>query len=313
MSAVASVDPSSTTSSSKSCSVWASALRIAGPIVRSALNAGMTIEKTGRSAPMMEVAEDDLDVHDGVVSVAGDPARLGHASPRSPGRRPDQPVPAAGRAGRAVRATAVRRVAHDLPVRRAHRGRRGRPGYRAGAGAALPGGLRGRPGRQPDAGRGPAARRGGAGHRRRAAGGVLLRRIRPADGDHVHGLPDADRGRDPADRRPGLGAGPGPGQPAGRPRRGRRRHHRRRGGGGQRGARRAGRCRQRQRAAADTARGCGPWRKRRRRTAEPGHSRRTRNGPEHGRRRVDRSRCGSRARRGFTQQDGHGRRAHPAS
>ena len=100
----------------------------------------------------------------------------------------------ARRAGRAVGPPPLRGLPHDLSVRRARRRRRGGLRDRAGPGAALPGGLRGGPRDQPDAGGGPAEGRRGPGDRRRAVRGVQLRRGRPAAGDHVHRVPDADRG-----------------------------------------------------------------------------------------------------------------------
>src|ERR1019366_1069871 len=132
--------------------------------------------------------------------------REAHAGRRGPRGGARRRVPAAGRAGRPVRPPPVRGRADDVPVRRARRRRGGRPGDRAGPGAALPGGLRGGPRDQPDAGGGPAEGRRGPGDRRRAVRGVQLRRGRPAAGDHVHRVPDADRGGDPAGRR-AAGAG----------------------------------------------------------------------------------------------------------
>ena len=203
------------------------------------------------AARILEVAEEDLDVSDGAVVVRGDPgARVGLAE-IARAAEPGQPVPGAGRAGRPVRPPPLRGLAHDLPVRRARRGGGGRPGHRPGPGAALPGGLRGRPGRQPDAGRGPAAGRRGPGHRRGAVRGVQLRRGGPAPGDLVHRVPDADRGRSPAGRPPGLPGRPVAGQPAGRDGRGRGRRQRGRRGGGQRGPGRARPGRRRRPAAAD--------------------------------------------------------------
>ena len=183
------------------------------------------------------------------------PGGFGQPRRDRPGGRPGQPLPAARRARGAGRAAPFRRGAHDLSVRGARRPGRGRPRYRAGACAAVPRGQRGGTGDQPGAGGGAAPRRGGAGHRRGAAGGVQLRRGGPAAGDHVHGVPAADRRRDPADRRPAGAGRPRAGQPARRHGRGRGRHQRRGRGGGERRARRAGPGRQRRPAAADAAAG----------------------------------------------------------
>ncbi len=84
-----------------------------------------------------------------------------------------------------------------VPLRRARlRGRRGR-GDRQGRGEALGGGGRLRPGHQPDADRGPGARRRHPRHRPGAVRADRLRRGGPAGDRLVRRLRAAHRGRDP--------------------------------------------------------------------------------------------------------------------
>ena len=233
---------------------WASRSTVVGGSAVHQAAAAVRERAVRLAARILEVAEEDLDVSDGTVVVRGDPgARVGlaeiarAAEPASRYLEPGEPA--------LVRPPPLRGLAHDLPVRRARRGGGGRPGHGAGPGAALPGGLRGRPGRQPDAGRGPAAGRRGPGHRRGLVRGVRLRRDGPAPGDLVHRVPDADRGRSPAGRPPGLPGRPVAGQPAGRDGRGRGWRQRGRRRGGQRGPGRARPGRRRRPAAAHSSAG----------------------------------------------------------
>ena len=236
---------------------WASrSTVVAGSAVHAA--AGAVRDRAAEvAARMLEAAPGDLVSENGRISVRGDPGAAVTLAEVAQATGPASPYLQPGEAGRAVRAAPVRGDAHDLPVRGAHRrGGRG-PGHRRGPGPPLPGRLRGRAGYQPGAGGRPAARRRGPGHRRRAARRVLLRRERAAAVGHLHGLPDADRGRGAADRRADHPGFTGPGQPAGGARGGRGRGLRRRRRAGQRGAGRAGPGGQCRAAAAHPGPGAG--------------------------------------------------------
>ena len=82
--------------------------------------------------------------------------------------------------GRTIGRGLVHTQPHELSLRRAHRGHARRPETGAVDDRALPRRLRRRPGGQSDADRRPDRRRLRAGHRRRAARGVPLRRARRA-------------------------------------------------------------------------------------------------------------------------------------
>ena len=101
-------------------------------------------------------------------------ARL--CAPASPARRCRSPNWRECVARRPDRRGHVRVDAHGLPLRRAHRGRARRCRDRRCHHRALRDRLRRRQGGQSETGRRPDRRRPGAGHRRRAAGGVRLRR-----------------------------------------------------------------------------------------------------------------------------------------
>ncbi len=119
-------------------------------------------------------------------------ADRGDRSPRVQ-RRGD----AGGNGGRSRRAGDLRPAEPHLPLRRLHRGRRHRPGYRPRHRQALHRGRRLRRAHQPDGRRRPDPRRARRGRRDRADGADLVRRGGQLPQLVVHGLPDPDRARVP--------------------------------------------------------------------------------------------------------------------
>ena len=173
------------------------------------------------AADALEVSAEDLEIVDGDIRVKGAPGthliarhRLGDVQPAAlrlrrggqgghPVRRHRRPRQAAG--GRRRRARARGQgllLPHpgDLRQRHARGDRRDRPGHRRGQDPALLRDPRLRHDDQPDDRRGPGARRGGPGRRRRALRADGLRRVRPAAQRQLHGLPDALRVGGPAHR-----------------------------------------------------------------------------------------------------------------
>ncbi len=179
------------------------------------------------AAELLEASSADLEIVDGAVCVRGTPARSVPLGAVAAALEPSG-APAArhdtGAGGRVV----VRSDAHDVSVRHPPCRRPCRPRDRRRRGPALRGRLRHRPRRQPHARRRADLRRCRAGTRRGAAGGVPVRRPRPATGDIVHGLPLADRRRRAGDRRAPHRGRPVAAEPARCEGRRRGRDHRRR-------------------------------------------------------------------------------------
>ena len=156
----------------------------------------------GRSqlaARILEAAEEDLDLADGFVSVRGDPAGADPGRHRPGGRpasrylRPGEPPACPPAAGFEVSHMTYPYGAHAAVVEVDPA-----PG-RSGCCATWC--LRGRPRDQPDAGRGTAERRRGPGDAAARCSRSSATTSRPAAGDHVHRVPDADRGGGPRRRR----------------------------------------------------------------------------------------------------------------
>ena len=156
------------------------------------------------AAHLLEANADDIVVGDGGLEVAGVPAEHARRGPSSrPRRRTRRAGPTACRSAARARAR-LQPGRLDVPVRRAHRGRRGRQRDRPRRAAAPHRGRRLRHDPQPDARRGPAARR----HRARASRRRCTSRCsydddgNPLTGE-PHGLRDAvARPSSRASRRP---------------------------------------------------------------------------------------------------------------
>ena len=153
------------------------------------------------AATMLEARPEDLAWEKGRWYMKGDPEK-GAMIEDIARLRLQRLADARGDGGRPRRPGHLRPAEPHLSLRRLHRGRRHRPGHRAGHRPPLHRGRRLRCQDQPDDRGRPDPRRARRGRRDRADGADLLRRGGQLPELLVHGLPDPDRARVP-----GLRAG----------------------------------------------------------------------------------------------------------